>query len=365
MITEKEIEELAEDWLYSLEETNPQVLEKKYPLIPMEFGFKEGYKAALQNKVSEGYASLPIDEIIGADQPWPLSDILNKLIQASEILLHKKSYDGHGYEEISHAVKRAKEISSLFKPNCFSKNKVSGLSAEEIVEESFKGLSDLIEADDIVDWYKRLIVTCIVNERKAGDVSSEIGENEYLDLTVLNENDKAEFIKQIAGSCAKELLKTFLGFGLNNFIEIMVTNDTDKKEYILTFQTKEQFEKRFKEFERKDNVGAFTIEDIREAMKQALHYGYSLRSTALRTKEEIYKHFLNQKHDELIIQSLPTQQKDKSQSKQKEVEEEKLWNLVLRIAETFIVDIGDNKNELIIGGRVINELKKSFLITHK
>lgn len=49
MITEKEIEKLAGDWLYSLEETNPQVLEKKYPLIPMEFGFKEGYKAALQN----------------------------------------------------------------------------------------------------------------------------------------------------------------------------------------------------------------------------------------------------------------------------------------------------------------------------
>lgn len=52
-ITEQEIEKLAEDWLYSLEEINPQVLEKKYPLIPMKFGFKEGYKAALQNKVSD------------------------------------------------------------------------------------------------------------------------------------------------------------------------------------------------------------------------------------------------------------------------------------------------------------------------
>jgi hypothetical protein len=58
---------------------------------------------------------LPIDKIIGMDEAWPLVDVLKKLIEASEILLHKKDYDGHGWEEMEHCVKRGKEIVSLFK----------------------------------------------------------------------------------------------------------------------------------------------------------------------------------------------------------------------------------------------------------
>ena len=50
--------------------------------------------------------SLPLD----ADQTWPTRDVLNKLIEASEILLHKKDYDGHGWEEIAHCVDLAKGI---------------------------------------------------------------------------------------------------------------------------------------------------------------------------------------------------------------------------------------------------------------
>lgn len=42
--------------------------------------------------------------------PWPLKDVLSKLIEAADILLHKKDYDGHGHEEIFIAVQRAKEI---------------------------------------------------------------------------------------------------------------------------------------------------------------------------------------------------------------------------------------------------------------
>lgn len=38
---------------------------------------------------------------------------------------------------------------------------VKAISAEEIVEENFKGLKDLIEDKDLLDWYKRLIVTCM------------------------------------------------------------------------------------------------------------------------------------------------------------------------------------------------------------
>lgn len=62
-------------------------------------------------------SSLPIAEIIGADQPWPLRDVLNKLIEASDILLHNKSYDGHGWEEISHAVERGRYIAGLLSGN--------------------------------------------------------------------------------------------------------------------------------------------------------------------------------------------------------------------------------------------------------
>jgi hypothetical protein len=56
----------------------------------------------------------PIDEIIGMDKAWPLVDVLYKLVEASEILLHKKNYDGHGWEEIEHCIKRGKEIIQIF-----------------------------------------------------------------------------------------------------------------------------------------------------------------------------------------------------------------------------------------------------------
>jgi hypothetical protein len=60
---------------------------------------------------------LPVSQILGLNQPWPLVDVLKKLVEASEILLHKKSYDGHGYEEINQAVDRAKEIIALLNPD--------------------------------------------------------------------------------------------------------------------------------------------------------------------------------------------------------------------------------------------------------
>jgi hypothetical protein len=50
------------------------------------------------------------------DNPWPLYDVLQKLIWASEYLLNEKSYDGGNYEEISHCVKRGKEILKKIKP---------------------------------------------------------------------------------------------------------------------------------------------------------------------------------------------------------------------------------------------------------
>jgi len=52
-------------------------------------------------------------DILGLKNAWPLKDVLKKLIEASEILLLKKDYDGHGWEEISHCVTRGKEILAM------------------------------------------------------------------------------------------------------------------------------------------------------------------------------------------------------------------------------------------------------------
>jgi len=41
---------------------------------------------------------------------WPTKDVLEKLIEAAELLLHRHDYDGHRYEEIAEAVELAKRI---------------------------------------------------------------------------------------------------------------------------------------------------------------------------------------------------------------------------------------------------------------
>lgn len=44
------------------------------------------------------------------DQPWPLMDVIKKLCEATDILLHKKDYDGHEWEEMEICLKRGLEI---------------------------------------------------------------------------------------------------------------------------------------------------------------------------------------------------------------------------------------------------------------
>lgn len=46
--------------------------------------------------------------VLMEDQAWPLRDVLAKLVEAGEILMHQKNYDGHGWEEISTAIERGK-----------------------------------------------------------------------------------------------------------------------------------------------------------------------------------------------------------------------------------------------------------------
>jgi hypothetical protein len=52
--------------------------------------------------------------VLGTHNAWPLPDVLQKLIEATEILLLKKDYDGPTWEEMSTCAKRGKEIIAAF-----------------------------------------------------------------------------------------------------------------------------------------------------------------------------------------------------------------------------------------------------------
>lgn len=58
-----------------------------------------------------------LQSVLALDNAWCLKDVLKKLIEASEILLLQKNYDGHGWEEISHCIDRGKEIVSILSGN--------------------------------------------------------------------------------------------------------------------------------------------------------------------------------------------------------------------------------------------------------
>ena len=55
--------------------------------------------------------SLPLD----GDKAWDTLSVIAKLVEAADILLHKKDYDGHGWEEIEICYKRGLEILQQYK----------------------------------------------------------------------------------------------------------------------------------------------------------------------------------------------------------------------------------------------------------
>lgn len=76
------------------------------------------------------------ENIVGLLNAWPLNDVLKKLVEAAEILLHKNSYDGHSYEEINHCVERGKEILAAMEAYRDSTGPVKEVkSAEEILKD--------------------------------------------------------------------------------------------------------------------------------------------------------------------------------------------------------------------------------------
>ena len=56
--------------------------------------------------VSGKECQLPMD----SDKAWSTYHVIEKLVESADILLHKKDYDGHGWEEIEICYQRGKEI---------------------------------------------------------------------------------------------------------------------------------------------------------------------------------------------------------------------------------------------------------------
>jgi len=51
----------------------------------------------------------------GMDTPWPTHDLLDKLADATDILLHDKDYDGHGWEILQQCMEEARRRSRLIR----------------------------------------------------------------------------------------------------------------------------------------------------------------------------------------------------------------------------------------------------------
>ena len=63
-------------------------------------------------------------------------------------------------------------------------------TAEEIVEENFKGLTELIRDEDLLIWYKSLIVTCMEEYASQKDIGLKEG------VIILTDNDVTKYCKE-------------------------------------------------------------------------------------------------------------------------------------------------------------------------
>jgi hypothetical protein len=67
-----------------------------------------GYSAG--NFAKQGARIAQLESALRMSDAWPLHDVIQKLVDGVDILLHKKDYDALGWEEYEHAFTRGKEI---------------------------------------------------------------------------------------------------------------------------------------------------------------------------------------------------------------------------------------------------------------
>lgn len=58
-----------------------------------------------------------LPDVLRQTDPYPLVDVLERLVWATKYLLHEKSYDGGNYEELEQCVRRADETILMLKGN--------------------------------------------------------------------------------------------------------------------------------------------------------------------------------------------------------------------------------------------------------
>lgn len=79
----------------------------------------------------------PQIDMLDEDKPWDTFSVISKLVEAADILLHKKDYDGHGWEEIEISHKRGLELLKYHKQKNTSADNAL-LSADFLVSKGFK-----------------------------------------------------------------------------------------------------------------------------------------------------------------------------------------------------------------------------------
>ena len=75
------------------------------------FGFENGAKHTkeeYEEKLQKQHETLL--KITGWNQPYNLTEILSRLVFATDYLLRVKDYDGHNHEELNQSIDKAKEI---------------------------------------------------------------------------------------------------------------------------------------------------------------------------------------------------------------------------------------------------------------
>lgn len=57
----------------------------------------------------------PLEELLRIGDPWPLVDVIEKLTDASDILLHQKDYDRMGWEDHEYCFREGRKIVELLR----------------------------------------------------------------------------------------------------------------------------------------------------------------------------------------------------------------------------------------------------------
>jgi hypothetical protein len=85
--------------------------------------YDAGCSACLDKWATEYRLRARCEALLGNGTPWPLRQVLAKLIQAARILLDEKDYDKHGWELIAHAITHAQRYCALAEPDAGAKEK--------------------------------------------------------------------------------------------------------------------------------------------------------------------------------------------------------------------------------------------------